>query len=754
MRHLRSTGAVAGLVSCGLIPWSTAGAASPADQPVEEMQTIGEIVVTAQRRAESNLSVGMNLSALSSDAIADARIQQVTDLQGRVPSLDIKEQVPGAIPVITIRGVGLNDFSSTNSPSAGVYIDQVYVASLAMMSLDMYDMERIEVLKGPQGTLYGRNSTAGAINIITRKPQRDFDAYATVSYGNYETLDVESAVNVPLGEATALRFSGRAIQQGEGYWKSRRLPGESIGERDLAMGRMQLAIEPGDAFDANLKVEAQRSRSEMGQPEFFGTVNPLTGGPCAPALEGRIDNTQCTDLLGYTDTDDDPYTGDWARDAQYDYDSLAATLTFNARFGDLTLTGVTGYADFERTFDIDADATPFREVDFLQSDDIQQFSQEFRLAGATSSLDWIVGAFYSKDDVVVGTPGRHDDLFLTQTMIDADQDTESAAAFAHGKWKLADTWNLVTGLRYTWEERSYVGGTTDLNPYGMSCLLSPICSPGFVGPFALSHVDTKIDDTNWSWRVGLEYQPSSDQLGYVTVSRGNKSGGFFSGISTTNLQLEPFLPEQLTAYEIGYKRSLSSVYFNASVFYYDYSDIQTFVAVDIGPFTIQRLGNVPEATVYGADLEATWVPVEHLTLQAMVGWLDTELGAFSTLNGDVPKGNDLPNAPDITTGALVRYEADLGSSLSGMIQVDASYSDSVFKDAINDPLIAADSYTLVNARIALSNPEHTWEVALWGKNLGDELYVVQGLNTGLGGGNRNYNAPRTYGASFTYRWGQ
>src|SRR5262245_11498216 len=182
MRHLRSTGAVAGLISCGLLPWSGAFAASAADQPEEELQTIGEIVVTAQRRAESNLSVGMTLSALSADAIVNNRIQQVTDLQGRVPSLDIKEQVPGAIPVITIRGVGLNDFGSANSPSAGVYVDQVYVASLAMMSFDMFDLERIEVLKGPQGTLYGRNSTAGAVNIITRKPRNDFDAYATVSY--------------------------------------------------------------------------------------------------------------------------------------------------------------------------------------------------------------------------------------------------------------------------------------------------------------------------------------------------------------------------------------------------------------------------------------------------------------------------------------------------------------------------------------------------------------------------------------------
>jgi iron complex outermembrane receptor protein len=717
-----------------------------------EVPTIGEIVVTAQRREESNLKVGLTLTALAGDAISQQRIEQVLDLKGRVPNLDIKEQVPGAMPVVTIRGVGLNDFGAANSPSAGVYVDQVYVASIAMMAFDVFDLERIEVLKGPQGTLYGRNSTAGALNFITRKPQQEFDAYTTLGYGNYETLDFEGAVNVPLGETAALRLSGKTIQQGEGYWESRRLPGATIGDRDLTMGRLQLALAPGESFDMNLKVEGTRSRSEMGQPEFFGTVNPLTGGTCAPILAGHIDNTQCTDFLGYTDIDGDPFKGDWAREGVYDIDNTGVTLTMNAVLGDATLTSVTGYVDFERTFDIDVDATPARELDFVESDDIKQFSQELRLAASGEQLDWIVGAFYSKDEVGISIPGGHEDLFFTRTLVTADQDTKSAAGFAHGEWHLSDQLDLVTGLRYTWEERSYAGGTTDLNPIGFSCLLSPTCTPGFVGPVQLTFIDETIDDRNWSGRVGLEYQPTQAQLLYATISHGTKSGGFFSGISTTNLQLAPFEPEELTAYEVGFKRSSGNAYLNAAVFYYDYSDIQTFIAVDIGPFIIQRLGNVDEATVYGVDLEATWAPTAHFTLQGSVGWLDTELGAFRTLTGDVPKGKKLPNAPDLTLGALARYEAEFSTSLGGSIQIDGSYSDSVFKDAINDPVIAADSYVLVNARVSMFDAARSWEVALWGKNLSDEQYVAQGLNTGLGAGNRNYNAPRTYGASFTYRW--
>ncbi|HKZ73967.1 MAG TPA: TonB-dependent receptor [Steroidobacteraceae bacterium] len=725
-----------------------------ADEPEP---VIGEIVITAQKRSESLLDAGVSVAVLDAATLVEQRVLQLTDLQGRVPNLDIKEQVPGAIPVVTIRGVGLNDFGAANNPSAGIYIDEVYVASIAMLSFDLYDLERIEVLKGPQGTLYGRNSTAGALNIITKRPQREFDARAGGSYGNYDAFDVEGMINAPLGESVAVRFSAKSIQQGEGFWESRRLaaggPGErDIGTRDISTARLQVALQPGDAFDANLKIEALRSRSELGQPEFFGTVNPLTGGPCAPILAGHIDNTQCTDFLGYTDIDGDPFRGDWTRDPVYDSNSVATTLTANVALGTATLTSVSGYVDFDRTFDIDVDATPFRQVDFLESDDIRQFSQELRLAGAGDRLDWLVGAFYSEDDVLTTIPGQHQDLLATQTRVDVDQTTESAAAFAHTEWKLAGGLSLIAGARFTSEDRHYAGGTTDLNPFGTSCLLSPICAPGFVGPFQLSAVDTKISDENWSWRIGLEYQPRDTRLLYATVATGVKSGGFFSGISTSNIQLAPFAPEELTAYEIGYKDSLGSVFLDASVFYYDYSDIQTFIAVDIGPFTVQRLGNVPEARVYGADFAAVWQPVSGLTLRGGFGWLDTELGAFATLTGDVPEGNELPNAPELTAHGLVRYEGELTQKLGGLVQVDAGYSDGVFKDAINDPVISSGSYTLVNARLALFGNERNWEVALWSRNLTAEQYVVQGINTGLGGGNRNFNAPRTYGVSLTFNW--
>jgi iron complex outermembrane receptor protein len=232
-----------------------------------------------------------------------------------------------------------------------------------------------------------------------------------------------------------------------------------------------------------------------------------------------------------------------------------------------------------------------------------------------------------------------------------------------------------------------------------------------------------------------------------------KSGGFFSGITTTNTELEPFKPEELIAYEIGAKAELldRTMLINASIFYYDYSDVQTFIRAP-GAIPVQKLGNVDEATVKGLDLDVMWLPTPGLTLRAGLGLLDTELGAFTTTAGDVPKGNKLPNAPDVSFSGSAKYAWSIGG-YDASIQAGGAYTDDVFKDANNDPVIAAQSHWLYDARATLAPADGPWEVAVWGENLSDERYVVQGLNVGsLGFGNRTYNAPRTYGVTLTWRW--
>jgi iron complex outermembrane receptor protein len=534
------------------------------------------------------------------------------------------------------------------------------------------------------------------------------------------------------------------------------LPGETLGEQDVVQGRAQFAFAPAEGWDVNLKVDGLRSRSEMGVGEFFGTVNFATGTPpnftCTPILQGRIDQTQCTDFFGYRDTDGDPFTGDWARDNQYDIDQLGMTARIEGDLGFATLTSITGYIDFDRDFYIDSDASPLRQFEFNQLDHVQQWSEEIRLAGETDRLAWVLGGVYSQDKVKVRTPSFLDDLFATEALITADQETEAFGAFAQGEWELTEDLSLVTGVRYTDEQKDYVGGTRDLNPFGVSMLVNPFC-PGPTQPCQLSFLDTSIDDKFWSWRVGLNWSVNEDMLVYASASRGQKSGGFFTGITLATAQLLPYRPED-TAYEVGWKAQFPAydLRAEAAAFYYDYSDLQTFIRVDLGPISVQALGNVPEAEVSGLDASLFWEPVDGLTLQGGIGVLNTELGAFDTTAGPVAAGNKLPNAADLTGNLRAIYEWTVGDNMVARIQGGAQYSDDVFKDAINDPVIAAEAYWLYDARIAVGDAAGDWEVALWGQNLSDEQYVVQGLNSGLGAGNRTFNAPRTFGITLSRRF--
>lgn len=717
------------------------GGLAQAAEPVE----IEAITVTAQKRAQDTLDVGLNVAVIGAQELADRRVAQVSDLVAFTPNVDIKENMPGVLPVVTIRGVGLNDFSATNNPSAGVYVDEVYLSSLALMNFDLFDLERMEALKGPQGTLYGRNSTAGAINIVTAKPSfGGVEGRLAAGYGNYQTAEIEGMLNLPVSDTFALRFAGKAVKQDEGFFDNRLL-GRDIGRREVGLARAQALWAATEDVEVLVKLEVQKGRSEVGGPEFFGALTP----PGAPAGLVCPGSPACMDFQGYTDTDGNPFAGAWSVDPTYDVDQRAATVRLTADLGWADLTSVTGYVDFKRQWGADTDGGPFRQTDFVERDKIEQVSQELRLSGATEATDWIVGVFASRDRVKMTYDGSLQDLFNTKLLTFTDQTAKSAAAFGNLEWRFAQDLSLVAGLRYTWEEKANVGGDLDLVPNCPASFLS--MAPCGAGPVALAFIDTTIDDTNWSWKLGLNWKPNPLTLVYGSISQGVKSGGFFSGVATTTAQLQPYEPETLIDYEVGVKQRLPELglSWSASAFFYDYSDVQTFIRDTSGGLPIQRLGNVDEASIYGLDLDAMWSPaaLPGLDLVAGLGLLHTELGAFDSSNGLTPKGNKLPDAPEVSFTVSAAYSFDLGQDTTGRLQVDGRYADDMFKDALNDPLIATDAYWVWNARASVALP-NDWEVAVWGKNLADEEYVTQGVNNlPLGFGFRVYGAPRTFGVT-------
>lgn len=732
--------------SLGTVGVAALLSASPA---LAQDQTSGArsdvIIITAQKRAEDIIDVGATVNAISSETIQERRIEQVSDFVSQLANVDVKENSPGVLPVITIRGIGLNDFSATNNPAAGVYVDEVYLSSLALLNADFFDLERIEALRGPQGTLYGRNSTAGAINIISARPSLDgFSGRAAVGYGNYATADAEGMVNIPLSDQLAVRFSGKYIDQGEGFYFDTSA-NDDIGKRNVLLGRAQALWRPSDTFEALLKIEGQKVRSEVGAGEFFGALpNGTATCPGSP---------QCTDFLGYTDPDNNPFRGDWSVDPTYDVDQMSASLRLEADLGFATLTSITGYVDFDRKWGADTDGGPFRQTDFIETDDIQQVSQELRLSGGEEKgLSWITGVFYSHDDVVGRYDGNLQDLFNTTLLTTWDQTTESAAAFGNVEYALSDTISLVGGLRYTWEEKQYSGRDIDLVSLapGSGLTLAPFGTP----PITIASQDGTLDDKNWSWKVGVNWTPADDTLVYASISRGVKSGGFFSGVATNSGQLTPYDPESLVAYEIGAKQRTDQFDLSGSVFYYDYTDAQTFIRDESGGLPIQRLGNVDEATIYGADLSAGWHPemVEGLTLTAALGLLHSELGTFVSSGGVVPAGKKLPDAPEVSGTLGASYDMDVAESLTLRLQGEGRYTADMFKDSLNDPLVATDSYWTFNARAILEHRDG-WALSVWGRNITDERYVTQGVNNlPLGYGFRVYGAPRTYGLSLSHEF--
>ncbi len=806
--------AIASLLCIG-----AAGAVLAEDQAAAGGSVLEEIIVTAQKHEQSANDVGITMSVITADRLRDLGIQSADQLAQSTPGLTVNYVAPTGVPVYSLRGVGFQDFSTGGSSTVGLYVDEVNIPYAVMSRGVMFDIERVEVLKGPQGDLYGRNTTAGQINFISRKPTKDFQAGINLSYGSYETVDFEGYISGPLSDRVQGRIAARAIQSGKG-WQESLTTSDTLGEQDISAVRGLLDFQMSDSATLELNVHYIKDRSdnqapaafngeEIGQPTVaFAPHNPLqdytsdlvTLTSTPPWFAGH-DATEADWSNSYTSA----ITGTtWNIRPQRDNETKGASARLSWDFNGMNLVSLTGYDTFDRVEAFEGDGGSFIDTSNINTTSVDVFSEELRLSGKTDRLLWIAGLYYSNDDLeekyhflmpdsVYGNASIPWGVapFNLAPILELDtnykQNSDSKAVFGHVEWSMTDSWKLTAGLRYTDESRDWTGctfsasdnslgnfentlfgstlqagdcGTIDDDPNSPTYIFNVIGTPDVNDAF---HVFTdSINTKKWMGKIGVDYRPGADSLLYATISHGFKSGGFNGAASNTTQQLEPYGPEQLTAYEIGAKLTLLQhrMQLNTAVFYYDYRDKQEADAAVTFVGNISGLTNVPKSRIQGAEFDWEWTPVIGLNVGAAATYLDTEVlewqatDPFASVWPDVvtydASGTELPQAPKWSYNAYASYQWPVSSSLYLQLGADFSHTGTTSGGA-NAFAFATAAYTLVNARIELGDASGKWSAQLWGRNLTDEYYYPSAF-VANGPFVRMVGLPRTVGVSLSYKW--
>jgi iron complex outermembrane recepter protein len=734
-------------------------------------QSLDEVVVTAQKRQENVNDVAAAIRAFTGKELQDVGINDPLDLGKAVPGLITTSSNLGGAQEFFLRGVGLTDFSSTTNPSVGIYVDEVYKPAPEMANFGMFDMERVEVLKGPQGTLYGRNSTAGAVNFLAQEPTKDSGGYARIGYSSFNDKHYEGALNIPAAQTLFLRVSIDGDQApADGYFTNL-LNDYHYGQRDENAVRAQALWKPTDAFQARLILYYGYKNDDVYSFTHVSTQSAADhANMCGPVLAGNIAEGPCVDNLGYASPSSNPFVG------EYDYPNHErsidrdATLRLTYDFSRISATSISAFQKFDRNQQMDVDASPFVQNDNVNSDGIIAWSQEFRLSSDNSwSIPWIVGAFYSYDHIDFAQAAALTQLYGFSVSDFADQHTTSEALYGTATLPISSHFDFVGGLRATREVTNWRGSTFS-GSYGsieaaeaaganvFSALPLPPGNPGVGGP---EDFPTRIETNKINYKATFEYRPITDWLLYAGVSDAFRSGGFSTAVSLSQSALQPYGPETITDYEVGSKATLFNgrMQFNSGAFYYDYKGYQANFISKGGLST--RLQNVGNVHISGLETDITARPIDSWLLRiggdlthTEVVDSDVELIPYGSTQPTTLTGKTLANAPKWSFNGLTRYDLPLPGHLKSSYQLDFSYESSHFTEPNNRLVLEQAGFVLLNARIAISDSSGRWELAGWVKNLTDQIYKTNAYDvaSGFGFDSVTYGPPRTAGADFTYNF--
>jgi iron complex outermembrane receptor protein len=756
--------------------FAPAQAQAPAE-PVAAQREPGDetVVVTAQRRTQRLQDVPIAIRSFSGREIRELGADKLQDLVRVVPNVTLYDDRGSGQPTWVIRGIGLADFNPNNTPTAALFYDEIYTPSNALSGLGLFDLERVEVLKGPQGGLYGRNTSGGAIRVISARPVLgETGGYVDASFGSFEAIKAQGAVNIPLGDIAALRLSAR-LDRGGGWQDSLATPqDDTFGDQDFFALRGQLLLQPNEDLSFLLKVEGGTDRSQSLLGRATGTENmALARGFCPAVLSGVRNDQTCGTWadrnllasrrpLGFSarDQSDDGSVVLSNPINQFDNQWAGATLNAAYDFGGITLTSITGYLqyDYRQVFDYDGSQL---ELGHENSDvGFEVWSQELRLQSDDSgAFDWMVGAIYNSDTIEdTRVFSLRDNVIAAPPPVNAlrrsyVQETKSWALYVNLGYDVTDQVRVHGSLRYTDETKTI--SQAELFIPALNFYL-----------FRNQSRELALAD-NWTGDIGIDYKPSEDLLVYAKATKGYKSGGFFGGVATDPSGLNPYREESIWSYEAGVKAELDGgLRINGAVFFYDYSDRQGYLNQrnPLTGFTAVTLGNVGDVELYGAELEITWSPpqVAGLTLMFNPAYVAGEIvdstATSVTITGVTYGLEGLPvSTPRWSYFAMARYERAISGDLLASIQLNYAWrqspnpnTDYTARNLVTYALYHIPDYGSLDARLALGNEVQGWEVSLEAKNLTDANDFTVATRDSGGSYMTFYNPPRRFNLSVNY----
>lgn len=675
---------------------------------VEASTALDEIIVTAQKRSTSLQSTAAAVSAFSGNTLEKTGTGTMEDLQRITPGLVVSSNYFNG--EIYLRGVGSSSLSVGADPSVSTMLDGVYIARPTATLLSFLDVERVEVVKGPQGTLYGRNSTGGAINVISKKPTDEFEAGLSIGYGNYETISLKGHINVPI-VSDLLNARVAFLRTSHVGWVENLsdVPGaaSNFDDDNFVGGRMLVSYTPNEDFDILFAGDFSRTRG--------------TG----PALVQRDE----LNTIPGADIPEGYFTVNIPTPQEVQINSWGVSATANYNFNTVSLKSIISYRGSDNNLDsLDSDGTDLVRVTFNPRESSNQFSAEIQLSSNESGdFEWLSGLYYFNEDAEKDT-----DLplpFLGPNVVRSSRSENTAkayAAFAQGTYHLSDRLAVTAGIRYSVEEKSQIA---------------------FLVGSAVA--DESREWKSWTPSFTVEYEASDDVFFYANAKKGTKSGAYDS----FNPYNPPVDQENLWSYEFGAKTEWldNHVRANLSSFYYSYSDLQVITFVDS---LISRLQNAAEATIKGVELEVFAQASKNLFLTGSIAYLDATYDDFPNYDGMGLNlaGNQMVSSPKWKLNFGADYSHEFGDGLLTW-HADVAWRDKIFYSVINQPEEGESSLTLLNARISWKNNEETWGLALYGRNLTNEVYFRNVINLAVGTGPGGYvGEPRSYGVELSAKF--